>query len=314
MRHLIAIALCLLATAPAWAQRRPTTRPGAKNVSISKYIKSTPEQDAAAMTQARDVAREVEKSLSVKFQEIETRHFLIFTDWPKADAFLKTNLEGAYTVVSKQFDIPVTENVFVGKLPVFMFNRFEDFKKYAQEYDELGLDKEVLGYFAGHDNGGGHLAMWKPQVSSNAGTNNDNQYHHDPVNQWAYTLTHEFTHAFVARYRSNRMIPTWLNEGIAEVIASSQFPRPAAIEHAKEFAAKNEPIDEVFEEDGFKGAGAYPVMRTLVETMIHKDRKAFLNMFDAIKDGTRPQIALKKFYGWDYAGLEKAWRREMLNR
>jgi len=308
MIRIVALTLCLTFASPIWAQRKPATRPA----TISKYIKSTPEQDAAEMTQSRDVAKDVEKTLSLKFQEIQTRHFVIFTDWPNANQFLKTNLEGAYSVVSRQFDIPDTENVFIGKLPVFMFNRFDDFKKYAQQYDELGLGNEVQGYYAGHDNGGGHLAMWKPEVHSDG--SNDGQPQHDPVNQWAYTLTHEFTHAFVARYRTNRSIPTWLNEGVAEVIASRQFPRPKAVEYAKEFAAKNESIAEIFEEDGFKGAGAYPVMRTVVETMIRHDRAAFLKFFDSIKDGAKPEVALKKYYGCDYEGLEKAWRRDIQTR
>jgi hypothetical protein len=165
----------------------------------------------------------------------------------------------------------------------------------------------VQGYYAGTDDGGGHLAMWKPQPSRD-------HPEHDPVNQWAYTLTHEFTHAFVARYRSNRAIPTWLNEGIAEVIASRQFPRPMAVIRAKEFAGNNEPIDEIFAEDGFKGGGAYPVMRTLVETMIRRDRGTFLSFFNAIKDGTDAEKALRQFYGWDYKSLEMAWRQDLRRR
>src|SRR5207253_5216061 len=198
--------------------------------------------------------------------ELGTPHFLIFTDWPGSGAqdFLRTNLECAYGVVSRQFDIPTSENLFIGKLPVYMFNRYEDFKKFAQEYDELNENDAVQGYFAGRDDGGGHLAMWKPSPSRSSVPS-------DAEKQWAYTLTHEFTHAFVARYRSNRAIPTWLNEGIAEVIASSQFPRPEVRRRVKDYALSNEPIDSIFEEDGFKGGGAYPVMRTLVETMIYRD-------------------------------------------
>src|SRR5437764_1400056 len=171
MLRWMSLILCLATVAPAWAQRRPVTRPALRSATrpatISKYIKSTPAQDAAEMVRVRKVSQEVQKALEVKFAEIGTPHFLIFTDWPGSGAqdFLRTNLEGAYGVVSRQFDIPTSENIFIGKLPVYMFDRFADFKKFAQEYDELNVNDAVQGYFAGRDDGGGHLAMWKPAPS-----------------------------------------------------------------------------------------------------------------------------------------------------
>ena len=59
----------------------------------------------------------------------------------------------------------------------------------------------VAGYYTQSDAGFGHMVMWKPDVAKAKGNV------HLAELEWAYTLTHEFTHAFVARYRSNGLVP-----------------------------------------------------------------------------------------------------------
>jgi hypothetical protein len=315
-RITLAIALCLASAVAASAghratpaSRKPTTHSTTRPAVSLKYQKATPEQNAAAMADARRNATEIQKSLEVEFTELQTPHFLIFTDWPASEQeFLKSNLEAAYAVVSRAFDIPVHENVFIGKLPIYMFDKPDDFKKFAKEFDEVYLPDGVAGYFAGHSDGAGHMAMWKPNYTGGAARSRD------AVNQWAYTLTHEFTHAFVARYRTNKNIPTWLNEGIAETIASGQFPRPNTRAYAKRLARYTDSLEDIFSENGFKGPDAYPIMQTLVQTLIAQNRASFLPMFNSIKDGADPEAALKEFYNLDYASLESAWRRDLQRR
>jgi hypothetical protein len=235
--------------------------------------------------------------------EIQTPHFLIFTDWdPREYEFLKTYVEAAYAAVSRQFDIPVKENVFVGKLPVYMLNRQQDFLNFARQIDQFPANDQVAGYYWGRTDGIGHLVMWKPDLKM-AGNNV-----HVAEVQWAYVLTHEFTHAFVARYRTNAPIVTWLNEGVAEVIASSQFPRRDAQEFAARMARQHASIASIFTESHPSGEW-YPVMRTLVETLIARDRKAFLAMFDDLKEGMPIEEALQKHYHWTLPMLEAAWRQ-----
>jgi hypothetical protein len=146
------------------------------------------------------------------------------------------------------------------------------------------------------------MAMWKPAQMIQGAEGRT------PEEQWAYTLTHEFTHAFVDRYKSNRHIPRWLNEGLAEVIAQTQFPQPNRRIFARELAGEGVGVSNIFDDDQMPGGQMYPVMQTMVEMLINQDRKAFIRFFDAIKDGEKPEAALKRIYGLDYAGLEKAWR------
>lgn len=292
-------------TAPASTTNASTTT----SDGVVRYLKSTPEQDAAAIAAAKRFAGDIAEDMKLKFTELQTPHFIIFTDWdPQEYNFLTTNVEEAYAAVSKQFAIPVKENIFVGKLPVFMFANQKDFQSFAQKYDELPANGQLNGYFAGRSDGTGHMAMWKPDLVRNNGSMKQAEV------KWAYVLTHEFTHAFVNRYRSNARIARWLNEGLAEVIAQSVFPRPEAKQRARAMAgANNELIDPIFDDENMPGGQYYPVMQTMVEMLINKDTPRFIRMFDAIKDGDKTEDALKKFYGIDYTGLENAWRDYMMH-
>ena len=281
----------------------PSVPVGTAKVSAPpKYEKSTPEQDAAAIAAFQKSTVEIQDKLHLKLVELQTDHFLIFTDWNPAEyGFLKENLEAAYSVVSRQFDIPVNENVFVGKLPVYMLATHDEFQSFARHIDNLPDSfAGAAGYYSGNASGFGHMLMFKP-VAGNRGLEAAKR-------EWAYVLTHEFTHAFVARYRNNRHIPTWLNEGVAEVVASSQFPNAYAVVLARQAAASGQSISMIFANDGPKPASMYPVMRTVAETLIRRDHKAFLALFDSLKQGTPAEEALQATYGWDYAKLEQAWR------
>jgi hypothetical protein len=284
------------------ANTTDSATPGTPNTTtVDKFQKPTPEEDDKAIGTAQKIAKAVGDHLKINFAEIQTPHFIIFTDWdPREFNFLKDNCEAAYAAVSKQFDIPVKENVFIGKLPVFMFARQDDFRKYAATVDNFPVPANVAGYFTAHGDGTGHMVMWKPDVKK-WGVREAEKH-------WAYTLTHEFTHAFVSRYRTNRNIPRWLNEGLAEVIAYNQFPITQAHLNARMQANERFDFQSLFDDDKMPGGDMYPVMQTMVEAMIRDNRKAFLQMFNDIKDGMDPEDAMKKNYNAGYKQWEGAWR------
>ncbi len=290
-------------TSPSFGSHAIVARPKDKSPAkpTLKYVPSTPEQDMAAIARARSDASEIAQQFNVNFVTIETNHFLLFTDWDiREHEFLKSSLEDAYTLVSNQFEISPKENVFVGKLPVYMFAKFKDFAKFT---DTLGFlegptPKALQGYYAGDGKGGGSLVMYKP-----SGDDLDAL-----EKRWAHTLVHEFTHAFVARYRSNAHIPRWLNEGVAEVIAAKNFPSSDTYPYARFMAVENHTAKDLFDDEKMPGGEWYPVMQTLVEFLVSRNRGAFLKMFDAIKAGTNGEDALKQFYGVNYEQFYAAWR------
>lgn len=273
---------------------------------VVNYQKSTPEEDAQAIADAQKHAADASAEMKIKFTELQTPHFIIFTDWDAREhAFLKTNVEGAYTAVSRQFEMSPKDNIFVGKLPIFMFSKREDFRRFAEDIDAFPPPRDLAGYYRGRSDGFGHMAMWKPDLTAAGGNVKTAE------RQWAYILTHEFTHAFVARYRSNRRVPRWLNEGIAEIIANSQFPRPGYRDFAKRMALANRRVSTIFDDERMPSGDLYPVMMTMTEALANENRKKFLKFFNEIKDGSTPEDALMLNYKVDYVGLEEAWRKFM---
>ena len=208
------------ATPPPMPMTGPGAAPGA--LPGGDVHKFQPVTDGEAIAALRDARRDADRDLQrlgVRMRQVETPHFLIFTNWDSVDdKFLADSLEGAYRLVGREFDIPFDENVFVGKLPVFMFDAHDDFIRYAREIDgQTGFRGSVAGYYSGRSDGMGKMAMSKPRSTADVGLPAARQL-------WARTLTHEFTHAFFARYRSNAFVPRWLNEGLAEVVAEQRLP------------------------------------------------------------------------------------------
>lgn len=272
---------------------------------VVKYQPATPEQAAEAMKRTREQAGSVQKKIGVTLAEFETDHFLVFTDWDARDYdFLKKNLEGAYSVVAKQFEMDPKDNVFVGKLPVYMLANYDDFEAFARDVDDFAdVNPRTAGYYMGDTRGFGHMAMWKPDKSLTGTSSLD-----DARRLWAYVLVHEFTHAFLARYRSNEFIPRWLNEGIAEVIAHNQFPTPDRRRMARLIALNKADLAFLFDDANRPTGEYYPVMQSMVELLVSTNKKGFLQLIDAIKDGKKPEAALQEIYHADYEQFAKTWR------
>ena len=262
--------------------------------------KYTPEQDAAAIEGARQRAAEAQAAMDVKLAEFQTAHFIVFTDWdPREYDFLKTNLEGAYAAVAKVFDLSPLDNIFMGKLPVYMLAQRETFEDFRAKVDKFPAQAGMAGYYA-YRGAIDHMAMWKPQSRGNT---------HQAEIAWGRVLSHEFTHAFVHHYRTQHDVPRWLNEGLAEAVSADLFPYPQAYIEAIALAKKYPSIEFLFTDDEKdKEFQYYPAHRTLTETLIVQDRKAFVAMFKAIKDGVPTEDAIKQNYKWDYAQLNIEWR------
>ncbi len=285
----------------------PVAQPGRKQgekIERQKFTPATPEQAEDAIKRIREQQTEIATAIKVTLVELETDHFIIFTDWdPREQAFLKKNLEEAYRVVSKQFEMSPKDNIFVGKLPVYMFSKYGDFAAFADLVDQFPVSRTTAGYYHGNSHGFGHMAMWKPDESLTRSRDIK-----DAERLWAYVLVHEFTHAFLARYRSNEFVPRWLNEGIAEVIASSEFPRPGWVSYARRMAASNLDVNAVFDDSFIPDGQYYPVMHSMVQLLVVTDRKKFINLIDDIKDGKDPEETLRTHFNTDYARFAAAWR------
>lgn len=276
---------------------------------LARYQPVSPEQAADAVARADAAAEKSLQKLGVNARRLESTHFVIYTDWdPVDDQFLTSALEEAYNLVAGEFGIPIDANIFVGRLPVYMFEEHATFMRYARELDgHREFQSTVAGYYTGRSDGMGKLVMSKPRQTEQYGLEAARQI-------WRRNLTHEFSHAFFARYRSNAFVPRWLNEGLAEVIAEKVYPRQGALSTARRIARANASIAAIFDDKVLAGPEMYPVMMTLVQALHEEDPERFMEYIDRIKAGENPQKALRELYEVDYRGLEAAWRRMMMRK
>src|SRR5688572_14859854 len=107
-RTLVGLTLLCALPAPAIAQLKPADK-------VVNYQKPTPEEAAAAIVDAQQFAKDVQGKVGVTFVEVQTDHFIVFTDWDvREHPFLKKNVEAAYTAVSRQFEMSPKDNIFIG--------------------------------------------------------------------------------------------------------------------------------------------------------------------------------------------------------
>lgn len=263
------------------------------------FGKSTPAQNAAVMGTVRKQFAQIAARLKLKISEFQTDHFVVFADAGVTDKnFIKKTAEDAYAAVTARFDFGPDQTLFLGKIPLFVFGKQETLLNVAQNEDNMFIPDHLPGYYVGGADG--HLAMGPPALVKAEGVEDGS------MQIWAHVLTRETTHAFLARWRSNRPLPAWLAQGAAETVSAGAM-NTGAQEAARIVAAKHHSIQELFADAAPQGEW-FPVMQTLADMLAARDAKAFVELAKAIKDGKPPNEALKAHYRMDYPALEKAWR------
>ncbi len=271
-----------------------------------KFLPVSAEAAARQEELARADADRIARTLGVRLREVTTPHFMIFTDWdPVDDPWLAEQLEAAYTLLCREFAVPAGQPVFIGRLPVYMYHGQETMLWHAREIDDFAdASESIAGYFRGRTDGIGRLVMSKPVATRRVGL-------HVARQMWRRTLTHEFVHAFLSRYRGNGFLPRWMNEGLAEMLAETIYPRPGALDTARHRARHGPPIASIFDDATMPGVDLYPVMMTLVVAMYREDPDRFVRLVDRVKAGEECEAVLLELYDVNYGGLELAWRDYM---
>ncbi|MFP4054062.1 MAG: hypothetical protein ACLFV7_09380 [Phycisphaerae bacterium] len=275
-------------------------------------------QVAANRKQADEWFEYVKENINAKARFSETDHFWVYSTFkPSDDKGIHRALEKLYTGLCKQFAIPPRQNIWAGKAAIFCFWEEDEYQKFTRDVMKLEKFTKASGYCGRRGNGMVFVVMGPTRNRS-----------------WFYELlTHETTHGFVARYRSNRGVPTWVNEGLAEYMASTLVPKSNAsykmkIAHAQ--ALKNgRSVMPVFKGVGLE-AFDYGAAQSLVRYLIARDRKAFIRFFNLMKVGPEDEDddgddrrkkrakplsgeeALKEAYGLTYEELAKEWRKALL--
>src|SRR5690606_14870676 len=109
-----------------------------------------------------------------------------------------------YDRMCEVFDLDKEKNIWDGKCLLMLFKDQRDYLLYnATAYNNNATGSAGICYQFG--NGHVHIAM----------------YRQPDENELAHVLVHEATHGFLFRYQSSYHVPNWLNEGLAEYIATA---------------------------------------------------------------------------------------------
>ena len=254
---------------------------------------------------------------------VETDHFLIWTDWRFRDRTkLAEWFEGMYLALCHQFDLDPRQDIFLAKCPAFCFQRPARFRKFAQKFDGYS-GRSAVGYTRSIEaNGHTHIVLVRQGESAL------------DYDRFAVTLVHEGTHAFVHRLYSSRLIPHWVNEGLADLIAERVLgDRCPTAENAAmlaaEFVRHDWPIRDLLEGTAPIGVHEYALAHSVVALLADpafseslsspgegldegsSTMARFPHFIRALKDGVDVPAALATSYdGMTLEALEAAWRAE----
>jgi hypothetical protein len=251
----------------------------------SAWGKLTPEQQTAAVEELKKFGEETRAKVNGDLALNETKYFLFYSDLKPAEAAQWSGmLDRMYGKLAALFGIKAGENIFRGKAAVFVFAREEDyqnFQKTMHETDAAG----TAGLCHCFGNGDVHIGFFRQPNEMD----------------FAAVLVHESVHGFLHRYKKPPMIPTWVNEGLAELIASELVPQKGKRQEYRQFAITQLRERGTLGNDFFTGdrleGWQYPVAQLLTEFMIKQDKKRYVAFIDGMKEGLKWEDALAQKYG-----------------
>ena len=243
----------------------------------------------------------VMKKLAPETHRFETEHFIVYTNYDKKhDQKMIKIFKKLYGAIAKMLNIPIYEHIWVGKLPVYMFNKKSLYRKFSANVS--GAPSQAAGYQM-RDGDFNYVVMGPGYSRKKMDTG-----------FWA-TLVHETAHAFNARYQTAEYIPNWIDEGMSELFSAQLVPAKLAgsaysmhLAH-KEIKDGNYPdVDKLYRGKRFPlDVIYYGHAQSVVRFLIKKDKKKFLALYKLYKQGVDNEEGLKKIYNWTFEDLQDAW-------
>ncbi|MCG3138511.1 MAG: hypothetical protein HJJLKODD_02376 [Phycisphaerae bacterium] len=267
-----------------------------------RYLKFTEDEHRRAVQLYREFGEKVREQLAPDLVLLETRNFLIWTDWPESTRNqIPDWAEQLYSAMCDQFGFPRDTPIWRGKCPIFCFASESRYQKFADELDDYNA-ASALAYTRTMSNGYAHVVLRrlgnKPAE----------------IDQFATTMVHEASHAFMHCYQSPRKLPAWLEEGFAEYISEQVMgPRCRSGENAallgRYYAQNNLTIAPLFTFTDSPPGEWYPIAQSVVTYLISRDREAFVRLLQDLKKGDSVEDTLARHYkGLSTRTLEVQWR------
>lgn len=290
----------------------------ARPKSIHTWPELTAAQQEAALTKQREFFDELRSKIPGRgLQKYETERFLFYSDMPGKviTTMYLPYLDQMYTQLCTAFGLDPKKNIWKGKATIVAYTDGDDFHKFQSTFH-----RDPAMNAQGVANCGGDGTV---RIGCTAG--------HDP-SYFAVVLVHETTHGFEWRYRSGDDVPSWLNEGAAEWIASRVVSTDKAIAHKIERAVKQMQQTHSLGGDFFTAqqisAWQYGVAASMTDFLVNYDpaprtktaarlakskpeTSRYRKLIDGIKDGLGWESALHEAYGLTPEQLTQAYGQWM---
>ena len=256
------------------------------------------EQMAAAVKELNAFGEQTKDKMGMQLSLHETKFFLFYSDLSAKEATEWASLlDRMYARLAALFGIEKGKNVWRGKAIVFVFSKPQDYRRFQSLMHQT--------------NAGGSAGMCH---CFRDGTVHIAFYRQPDRLLFAHVLVHESVHGFLHRFKTPTDIPSWANEGLAEVIARELVPRPAsanqAINNAKEDLRLYQGLGGIFELDHIS-AWQYPVAETMCAFMIRQSKRGYVNFIIGIKEGLTWEESLEKKYKAGRSRLVAAYGESM---
>jgi hypothetical protein len=244
----------------------------------------TDAQRTAAIAQLQAFAEKARDQIAPRLRLFETDFFLFHTDLDESEArYWGSLLDKMYRRLAELFAVEKGRNIWKGKALIFVFRNEADYHRFQGQLHQT-QSQGTAGMCHGFGDGHVHVAFFRQS---------------DRL-LFAHILVHESVHGFLHRYRSPEPIPSWINEGLAEVIAAELIPDADVVPRSQRlaliFLRNTRTLGGLFDAPHIDG-WQYGLASSLTALMIRENKTGYVGFINAIKDGTPWRDALEKHYG-----------------
>jgi hypothetical protein len=251
---------------------------------VEPWPEETEQDHAVALARWRKMVQEV-IDLFPGMQLYETEHFLFTSNIPPEQvAPYVRYLDQMYDWMCDLYGVPAGTNVWLGgKAPIFAFLTHAEFTAFEQRHFQM---KPEGLYGLCHQSSQGDVV-----IACFRGNN---------PNDFGQMLVHETSHGFIHRYKTKARLPSWVNEGMAELIGAEMVPRSDSVRRQESRAImhlQQQPsLAGFFSAEPIQG-WQYGVASSMNRFLLQSDRQAYVVFIEGLKDGLKWDEALHEAYG-----------------
>ena len=253
---------------------------------VNPWPELTNEQHHAAIEENHKQIEKI-KSMCPDAAVYETAEFTFCSNMPRNQVGpYVASLDRLYDMMSTMYGIKKGTPVWLGKCLVVAFierSQFLEFEKTAFQYTP-----PEGTYGLCHELPGGRVVM--------------SCYRGNNPNDFAHMLVHETSHGFNYRYRTQRQLLSWVDEGMAEWIGETLVRTSNAVrlEASKRRSVPCRPRTACraswTPSGSSTSSNSYGMASSLTTFLVRADQKKYVAFIDGIKEGKSWQESLKDSY------------------